>query len=273
MRILAPVDFSEPAKNAAVFAYHVATQLSAELLLIHVLPDLGPTMGRQDTSEVMNQLQETADADFRTLLSQLPKGNVSVSTTISHGSVIHETLRAVIETNGINLVIMGSKGAGGAKRALIGSNAVDVINNCNTPVIVVPDKAVITKIESLVYASDFTNLRDEVKTLIPFAESLGAYINIINLSPRFYVEYVDTDRLINDMQRENKFERIKVTMLQGENITQILEDYVLASRGELLTMFTHHASFLEQLFRRSIAREIAWHNKIPLLVYPHSRKQ
>jgi hypothetical protein len=45
-----------------------------------------------------------------------------------------------------------------------------------------------------------------------------------------------------------------------------LEQYAAASQGEILVMFTHPTGFLEQLFRHSLTREIAWQNKVPLVV-------
>jgi nucleotide-binding universal stress UspA family protein len=58
---------------------------------------------------------------------------------------------------------------------------------------------------------------------------------------------------------------VSTTHLKKDIITTITK-YTEENTGELLVMFTHHVTFLEQLFSKSVAREIAWHNKIPMLV-------
>lgn len=64
MRIIVPTDFSAPAKIAARFALALALQVKAEVILLHVLPNLGPTFGLSPTSFIKQELLDKTETGF-----------------------------------------------------------------------------------------------------------------------------------------------------------------------------------------------------------------
>jgi nucleotide-binding universal stress UspA family protein len=161
---------------------------------------------------------------------------------------------------------MSSKGATSLKRVLLGSNTVGVINKCSTPVIVVPEHVVISKIHTLVYASDLKNFLPEVQLILPYAKALDASIKIIHVPELNGIEQLQIAPLTNDLMQQTGFRQFNFQIIKGEDIVTTIENYTDKDTGELLVMFTHHVTFLEQLFCKSVARETAWHNKTPMLV-------
>ena len=118
----------------------------------------------------------------------------------------------------------------------------------------------------MVYASDLKHLDEEVEALLPFARLLQATIKIIHIPPVEYLEHLDTEKLLQTQRQKTAYQAIDLELLGGDDIATTIEQYAAASHGEILVMFTHATSFLEQLFRHSLTREIAWQNKVPLLV-------
>lgn len=266
MKIIVPTDFSDCSKIAIRFAEGFARQLQAELILLHVLPNVGPTIGRQPSDHFKQELLEWAEKQFSALEAEITADGFTLRHQIAHGAGVEKVVESFVQEHAIDMVIMGSKGASGLKKVLLGSNTVDVINHCSVPVVVVPEHAISTPITHLLYASDLKNLDEEVKALVPYARLLQATIKIIHVPPTEYKEHIDTEKLLQTQRQKTNYQAIEIELLEGEDVASTIEQYAAASHGEILAMFTHQTSFLEQLFRHSITREIVWHNQIPLLV-------
>lgn len=266
MRIVVPTDFSQCSKKAIQFAVAFARQVGAELILLHVLPDIGPSLGTLPTTHLKKDMLEWTKNEFNGLAAEIQAEDLGVTHQVAYGAAVEKVMSSFIEINDIDLIIMGSHGASGLKKVLLGSNTVDVINHSSLPVIVVPEPVPIVPITHLVYASDLKHLKEEAKSLTPFARLLKAAIKVIHVPPLQYLEHLNTGRILDFLKNETGYPSIEMVLIEGEEVLSSIEQYVAASRGELLAMFTHHTSFLEQLFSKSITREIAWHHTIPLLV-------
>lgn len=299
MKIVVPIDFSVNSKIAVQFAVAIARQVKAELILLHVLPSLGPTIGRMPSTFLMQEMLQWTEKEFSQLEAEITSGlhvthqlaldpeaekriepdiqtnalaaeatadALHLTHQVAYGAGVENVIESFINTNAIDLIVMGSKGASGLKKILLGSNTVAVINNSSIPVIVVPEHAIITPITHLVYASDLKDIVEEVKCLLPFARLLQAAIKIIHIPPLQYLQHLHTERLVNNIRQQTNYQNIELELIEGENIVSTLEHYTAASHGEILAMFTHRCGFLEQIFSQSITREIVWHNRVPLLV-------
>jgi nucleotide-binding universal stress UspA family protein len=266
MKIVVPTDFSDCSKIAVRFAVAIARQVQAELILLHVLPSLGPTIGRTPSAPFKQQLLEWTEKQFSQLEAEIATDGLVLSHQVAYGAGVENVMEPYTQTHAIDLVIMGSKGASGLKKILFGSNTVGVINHSSIPVIVVPENAANRPITHLVYASDLKNIEQEVAYLLPYARLFQAVIKIIHVPPLEYLDHIDTENLLHTLRQQTGYQAIEVELLKGEDIATVIEHYAAASHGEMLAMFTHHTSFLEQLFRHSLTREIAWHNQVALLV-------
>lgn len=126
MRILVPVDFSRQSELALGFGIQLAKQAAAAIVVLHVIPDLGPTLGRSSTEMLLKELMSNAEKEITATIARFSHEDVLLSSQIVHASSIDRALPALIETDGIDLIVMGTKGASGVKRMVFGSNTVDV---------------------------------------------------------------------------------------------------------------------------------------------------
>lgn len=271
MRIVVLTDFSANAKLAARFALALARQVKAEVILLHVLPNLGPTIGVSPTSFIKQELLTWTETEFSRFLADLPAADLRLSHQVAYGAGVESVIAPFTAAHGIDLVIMGSKGASGLKKMLLGSNTVEVINESSKPVVVVPEHVEIKPITHLVYASDLKHVQEEVKALLPYAHLLQAGIKIIHVPPLQYLEHLHTQRLVHDLKKETGFSQIELELITGEDIVMAIEHYAAAAHQEMLVLFTHRTSFLDQIFSKSITREIACHNQVLMLVINNQR--
>src|SRR5690606_28136348 len=91
--------------------------------------------------------------------------SVKIEYVAEEGSSLVENIDRYVRYHDIDLVVMGITGATRLEQILIGSNALNMARQAVCPVIIVPPKAKFKKIENVLFASDFK----DVKTTTPLA--------------------------------------------------------------------------------------------------------
>ena len=144
-RILLATDGSEEAELAALMAVDLADATHSELHVVHVgvvpifLKSYPGTLGYE------RRLYEQIEEDSRELLRKQSwrvkaAGGTVAGTHLRMGEVDLEIV-ALAEELGADLIVMGSRGLGGVRRALMGSVSDSVVRHAHCPVLVVrPEK-------------------------------------------------------------------------------------------------------------------------------------
>jgi nucleotide-binding universal stress UspA family protein len=146
-KILLATDGSKDAKLATTTAADLATSTGSELHVVSVFPasayvhpyyeDHFPEAAERLRREAREERQEMLDEQVDRV--QETGGDVA-QTHIRTGETAEEIVTLAEET-GAGLIVMGSKGLGGIKRALIGSVSATVVPHAHCPVMVVrPEK-------------------------------------------------------------------------------------------------------------------------------------
>ncbi len=152
--IVAPIDFSEASNNALLFAAELSKRTSANLVAVHVMQEGG------DEEETNKKLELLNAYLHKTFGSELPCETVAMQ-----GSFVG-TLKGLIGLHQPDLIVMGTKGASGLKKILIGSNTVKVLSNVKEPVLVIPETARFDRFikagkSRVVLATDLEELNNE----------------------------------------------------------------------------------------------------------------
>ena len=134
-KILLATDGSEEAVLAAQSAVDLAARTSSELHATHVYPtwaEVGPLPA--STRELLDrEAQELLEAQLERM------GESGISVTEAHlmsGRADEETI-VLAEQVGADLIVVGSRGLGGVRRALMGSVSDSVVRHGHCPVLVV----------------------------------------------------------------------------------------------------------------------------------------
>lgn len=183
------------------------------------------------------------------------------------GFPIEEVINRLVKKFAVDMVVMGSKGATGLKRVLLGSNAVAVINNSVVPVVVIPENAAFAPLKRIVYATDMNSYRDETKTVALFARLFNAEVKILHVLRKDATKEIDAGSIVKELVELTSYEKITFEISRGEDITEAVDSFVSQTDADLLAMFTHHLDFYEKLFGRSVTRRLAFHSRVPLLTF------
>lgn len=270
MKILLPTDFSKLSKVAVQFASKLSKKLNAELILIHVVYIDAPPRAQValKTSQIIDTMIHNATEDCNRIIKEIKQevGNKSkISFKIEEGYPVEDVIVTFAQNNNIDLIIMGTKGATGLKKILIGSNATAVISNCDIPVITVPEHARFRDIKHIVYASDMLALNKEVKTLIKFAQLFNSTIHVLHIINPTSRKKIDIAKIKRDLIAKHNYKKISIYVSLHEDIKEAIDEYISDIKADVLAMFTHKPTFFEKLFGKSVTRELAFHSWIPLL--------
>jgi nucleotide-binding universal stress UspA family protein len=144
-RILLATDGSEEAELAALMAVDLADATHSELHLVHVgvvpifLRSYPGTLGYE--RRLYEQIEEMSRELLRKQSWRVKAaGGTVAGTHLRMGEVALEIV-ALAEELGADLIVMGCRGLGGVRRALMGSVSDSVVRHAHCPVLVVrPEK-------------------------------------------------------------------------------------------------------------------------------------
>lgn len=269
MKILVPTDFSKLSNTASQYAARMANKLNAEVVLIHVVYIGSPPRAQVALrmKKIEDKMADNARQDCIQLANILKSeyGAPKVSFKIIRGYPVEDVIENYAVHNRIDCIVMGTKGASGLKKVLIGSNAAAVISNSSIPVIVVPEHARFNGIGKIVYASDTVKMDAELNMLIKFAELFGAAIHIVHVLPPASDKKIDILKVEADIKNKFQYPSISAQVILNDDILYGIDECVADQKADMIAMFPRKHNFFEKLFGKSATRQMAFHAWIPML--------
>ncbi len=273
-KVLVPTDFSSNARAGIRFALQWASQENIELVFIHVLHILRASRWTNDYFiKYAEQEELLCDEKFDKHLAEMlkkhtgkmPKYSKVIIQGISPDVSIMDYCR---KQKDIDYVCISTRGAGKVER-IFGTNTGSLITKSDTPVVAIPKNYRASKIQKIMYASDFKNYEAEVTQVIQFARPLKAPLEVLHFSwPN------ETDIDIKKLEAEaKKKHQYKVNIL-FENYKAInstltnIKNQVALKKPSVLVMFTdQNRSFFQKIFQPSKTEQLSFDLKVPLLIF------
>ncbi len=270
MTILVPTDFSKLSKVAVLYAARIAKKLKANVIVLAVI-----TMNTSAATsikwkkledEMIKMAKQDADQLMEEVRSQI-KGKLEITYEYINGYPVEERIETYAVENRVDLIVMGTKGASGLKKVIMGSNTASVIGNSSIPVIAVPGETEFKQIKKIVYASDMTNISKEIKTLVRFAGIFKASIRVLHIIPSSSTNKIDIKKTVADLVKQSKYSKISMKVFRNDHIADAVDLFVADQKADMLAMFTHKLVFYERLFGKSVTRQLSFHARLPLLTF------
>ena len=135
-KILVTVDGSEHSEKGVNIAISLVKESDRSILGLFVKPDSTNSLRYGDVFSEYHE--DIAKKSFQSLREKCEKNNVTFSTEISTGDVKTTIEKIVNDTHmNIDMVVMGSRGRGSVKGALLGSVSKYVLDKSKIPVLIV----------------------------------------------------------------------------------------------------------------------------------------
>lgn len=277
--LLVPTDFSLNADKALAFAIGMAKQGDFQLLLFHAyhIPFAGPFISALAIENELEAAQEEAEKKLRGLCAEVILGHkVKCEYAAAHALPVDAILEASKKHHAA-LIVMGTKGATGLKRILVGSITADVVEKSFCPVLAVPEKASFHGLKKIVYATDYHHSDlESLKTVLEIAGYFNSDVDIVHVCDGEYTEESEKGLLKKfegEVRSLTPYPRLSFNLCKGKNIQDKLRKYSRSRTTDLLVMSTRHRTVTDKLFNRSMTKKMAYHTRIPLLSFHYTKEQ
>lgn len=273
-KILVPCDFSEQAVNAFRFASDVATQSKGQVHLINVvevpvLHDsvLMPVMAFEEA--LFTEMRQKAEKQFKKIINKYSVPGLKVTSQVIFGPV-YRMLIDYIESNKIDLVIMGTKGASGVREILIGSNAEKLVRKSPVPVIAIKKYVKASAIKDIVFPNTLNaeyqeDLVMKVKALQNFFKA-RLHILWINTPTNFTRDTITLKRL-NAFAKRFMFKDFTVNVFNDPYEEAGVINFALEIKADMIAMGTHGRKGLAHFMSGSVAEDVVNHVDCPIWTY------
>ena len=221
--------------------------------------------GRADSKNNLKKLQEQ--------INKVSTNSTHTIKTISSSAYLTTAIKEIVNKYTIDMVVMGTKGATGAKKVFMGSsNTVNVIKDTiKTPILVVPDNAEFLSLKTIAFFTDFNKVYStiELYSLLDLAELYDSKIRIVHIKKE---SELDTNQQINKNVLVHHLENFKTsfhwvpyTVSKEKTILDFIED----TDASMLAMINYPHSFIEKITREPVINKLGFRSLVPFLVMPN----
>lgn len=279
--ILLPTDFSDNSLNAIRYAiqlfenddctfhlFNAYTPVVYDLTYVLLSP---AQFGLRDPIRAASQ--EGLDELIKELLNEFGSNPNHKFETIARFETLIAGIKELIVERNIDLVVMGTKGATGAKKILFGSNTVQVFREIKFPVLAIPSNFDYVTPQEILFPTDleveFT--MGQLQVLKEIAKLHTSKINALHVS---------TGHGLSEIQDRNKtllptlFKRMAYEFHDVEDmeIPAAINRFQEEHSVDMLVMINNKQSFFENIFFKDTINQIGFYLNIPFLVIPSKQR-
>jgi nucleotide-binding universal stress UspA family protein len=137
-QILIPIDFSDYSDQALRWGVSLAQKYGAQLLLLHVIPEVLEEVSARESAgeQLVIDLTAEVEAQLHEIARQGLKEGVAVDVRVADGEPADAILR-IARQEKVDLIVMGTHGRTGLSHLLLGSTAEAVVRAAACPVFTV----------------------------------------------------------------------------------------------------------------------------------------
>lgn len=274
--ILLPTDFSENSWNAIKYALNFFEKSTCSFYLLHVnslsylAANNSPHIADKDfventfTIPAKNQLKAIIDR----IANEFPEAKNHHFFTLTDYNFFVESVRNQVKEKKIDMIVMGTKGATGFKKVIVGSNAADVIRKVKCPTLVVPEDAHFNGLDEIAFPTDYllTYGVGLLRPLYDFLEIHNSSLQVVHITKKkaeLSVEQQDNKDLLNEYF--NRF-KTKFYNLTNKNVENAIECFVQSRDIKMMAMVAKNLNYFQRILFHSKIEEITYHTRIPFLV-------
>ena len=273
--ILLPTDFSDNSWNAIAYAVQLYKDESCTFYLFNAYtPIIYQTeyfLSGAAQFGLIDAIKETSIDNLKTLhvriLKQFSNNPNHIFETISRFDTLIFGIKELIEERPIDLMVMGTTGATGAKEILFGSNTVQVFKEIKCPIMAIPANFEYEAPHEILFPTDLEV--DYLKSHLHIVEEIAK-----THQSRVNAMHVSTGNELTEVQQHSKLQLEKMFKNVGYifhdfeymDISDAINSFLVKHKINFLVMVNNKHSFFENLFFKNTINQIGFHLNVPFLV-------
>lgn len=276
--VLLLTDFSDNAWNAIFAALKMHEHIKCHFYLLNTYePSFANILGdksKERLGVIYDSLAKNSSIQLDKILHYMEVNHTNKNHTFEKLSISDDIVNAVREIcneKDIDLIVMGTKGATGAKEIFMGSNTVALIKKVNhCPIFAVPSEHDFKDMDKILFPTEFTRpyTKYELKPLIELAIVWNSEILICYVAQEFSLleEQVTNKEVLTKRLGKvaHSFHDVELQATVADSISSFAEEVM----ADIIVLINYEHTFIEKLTREAVVKKVGFHSKIPLLVLP-----
>lgn len=275
-KILLPTDFSSNSWNAIEYALQLFENETCKFYLLNTytpaIYQVEYVLGNPAEFDIPDPMNELSLMELETIKDRIKKDynnpKHSFETMAVFNTLIPE-IEDVVKKKAIDYIVMGTKGATGAKEVLFGSNTVHVFKKVKCPILAIPDSFKFEPPHEILFPTDYdiNYTNDHLQPLLEITSLYISRVNILNVS---FGYDLSEEQEKNKKKLETFFSKTSYLFhsVANESVQEAITEFQMKARINLLVMINNKHSFFENLFFKSTINQIGFHLNIPFLLIP-----
>lgn len=289
--VLVPIDFSDYTNKTVLFAFNIAYEHKAEIVLLHTF--INPALAKRvqltdalsfDLSEsqeveriMMEQAKKTMDKLVSQIKDQIKKGIIPA---VKFRYVILEGVPEdviVEKSKHLNpmLIVMATRGTERKHTEMIGSVTAEVLDTCRYPAFTIPESVTLKKLEDINHAIFFCNL--DQQDLVAFGSFHHLFANK-KMNVTFVHISTKKDKDISVASSINNLVtycrdhypdlNIDLKVMSPDQLATEYANFAKTHSNNLVVIPNKKRNAFSRLFNPSLAHKFLLHADLPMMVIP-----
>jgi nucleotide-binding universal stress UspA family protein len=277
-RIVLPTDFSENAWHAMKYALTIFRDVPCDFFIVNAFQvgssGLSTKMGMANDTRLFQLMKEESERELKRVMERIHgRGNNNKHSfkTLSVADTLVNAIGKTVYNQGVDYIVMGTKGASGVREVFLGSNTYKIIKEIDfCPILAVPDDYEIKpSIDAILLATGYEHPFEtyELKPILKLAKQFGSNIKIVHVGVE---DGLNTKQLESKAALEKELKSAThqfVDVAPGMTVNAALQQLIESDDSiQLIAMINHDHTFFERLTREPVIKKIAFNTKVPFLV-------
>lgn len=274
--ILLPTDFSKNSWNAIEYAIKFCANTPCTFYLMHVNRLAEVSVDTMDYNINTAVIEETYTATakkqltafLKKIASQYPNNPNHAFYTINEVDFFIDAVRKQVLEKKIDLIVMGTKGASGLEKLILGSNTADIITKVKCNTLVVPENATFKTLSQIAFPTDFLQFYGitTLQPVVDILEKFNAALRVLHITKK--------NSVLNNDQKKNKefvsdyFSANKHSFhyLTNTKIEAAIQSFVQENSIDMIAMVAKNLNYFQQILFHSKVEDISYQTDVPFLV-------
>jgi nucleotide-binding universal stress UspA family protein len=277
-KILVPTDFSKSAQMAVDVAADIAKKANAELIVLHVVEDVGgesfnveaqiEMSPRWEDKIFMMKLLERTKKQLAKVTDDLRASGVKVKQELRLGTPFHG-MRTITTEQKVDLVVMGTAGQSKLEEMIIGSNTEKVVRHAQCPVLTIHKKPVSTDFKNIVYATSMSPEEEVFSRIVRKTQQMyDATVHLVRINtPGNFQRDSVVKKYMQDFAKKLQLKNFTVNVFNELSEEEGVIYFADSINADLIAMATHGRTGFAHVLAGSIAEDVVSHAKRPVLTF------
>ena len=271
-RILLPTDFSKNSLNAIRYAMAFFKKSEIDFYVLNVQKTSDYTtsdlMSRSSGTSIYRAVLDDNKKSLQKFIEKLKQECIGEKYTfhsLVDFDVFTDAIQQAVTSKKIDLIIMGTNGATGAKEVLFGSNTLNVIRKVDCPLIAVPENYKFKHIQQILLTLNYQEV--STPSIAPLLDVLKLYkaaLKVLDIKEEIIqVTSAETQASLKDLLGKLSYEYFTLTGIPSPIAINAFEQLFPI---DLHAIIIKQKSFLDRFVFGNETSTISYNSRVPLLI-------